>query len=460
MTWQKYRKWANSGNGLLKALTLASAAVAWSVHDQPAVNAATMVPAATVSTEAKTGPKQIHRWIMQLASDHYSVRHLAAKKLLAAGDAAVPEMKKALAGLTTPEMRHLLREDMDKIAHADLLRGPLITLDAKDISARQAFESVCRQAGTSPNFINQGVMPRVTIHAHAVPFWQVMQKLATMTGISPSPGYYGNPTQMTLILNGVLGKGHVVDMAGAFAIAPQSINYSRDVNFMSSGPSTTETFNIQAALLSIPGKLGPIQTQQAVVTKAVDNHGNSLLTATPGNMWYGNQMGGVTNFNIALQWPPHNPGTRISELKGYIPLIISLHKKSLTLKFKSKGVASASVDGIKVSVSNLKMQPAAPGRNAMWQFTYTISQPPGPFNPNSARQNIMNQLDQMNSGTILTAGGRTLQPGGWSGGGGFPQGMTYTVNVMGGKPAEFQMNVFTRQETLQIPIDLKNLPMP
>ena len=38
--------------------------------------------------------------------------------------------------------------------------------------------------------------------------------------------------------------------------------------------------------------------------------------------------------------------------------------------------------------------------------------------------------------------------------------MTYEVNVMGGKPAELQLAVFTRQETLQIPIDLKNIPMP
>ena len=248
-------------------------------------------------------------------------------------------------------------------------------------------------------------------------------------------------------------------MAGAFAIAPQSITYSRNVNFMQAGAAATETFNIQASLLSIPGKMGPMQIQQAVVTKAVDNHGNSLISATPGNMWYGMQMGGVANFNIALQWP-HHPGTKITELKGYIPVIVSLHKKKLKLKFKAKGVSSDSIDGIKISVSDLKMQPAQAGRIGMWQFKYTIVQPAGAFNPNSNQQNMMNQLEQINSDTILTAGGRTIQTNGWNGGGGGPQGMTYEVNVMGGKPAELQLAVFARQETLQIPIDLKNIPMP
>ena len=450
---QLIRKWVAFGTAAGTVVAVAGAVISFASSAVWAAGAAE--PAAVPAVAAmKPTSAQLNQWIRQLASQRYAIRHTAAKALLAAGDSAVPAMKKALAGMTTPEMRHLLREDLDNIAHADLLRGPLITLDAENISARQAFDIVCRQAGTTPHFINQGVMPQVTIHAHDVPFWKVMQKLAVLTGISPSMGYYGNPQQMTLIANGVLGKGHIVDMQGAFAITPQSINYSRNVNFMQSGAATNESFNIQAALLSIPGKMGPMQIQQAVVTKAVDNHGNSLISATPGNMWYGNQMGGVANFNIALQWP-HHPGTRIAELKGYIPVTVSLHKKTLKLKFKAKGIASATIGGVTVSVSHRTMQ------NGMWHFTYQIKQAGGALvNPNSATQNVMNQLEQLNNDTILTAGGRTIQTNGWGGGGGGPQGMSYNVNVMGGKPAVLQLVVFTRQEMVQIPINLKNLPMP
>ena len=451
-----FRNWGRGSAGVCTFLTLASAMISLAPSDVLAVAASGLAPVSAAPATAKPTTQQIHHWITQLTSHRYSIRHAAAKKLSAAGDAAVPEMKKALSGLTTPEMRHLLRQGLREIAHADLLRGPLITLDAKDISAQQAFGSVCKQAGTVPNFINTnpGMMPQVTIHAHNVPFWQVMQKLAVLTGISPSFGYFGNQQQLTLAPNGVLGKGHSVDIEGGFAITPQSVTYNRSVSFMSNGPSTTQTFNIQAALLSIPGKTGPMQVQQTVVTKAVDNHGNSLVTPTPGNMWYGgSQMGGVANFNISLQWP-HHPGTVIKELKGYIPVIISSHKKMLDLKFKAKGVASASIDGIKVSISHRT------GKPGMWHFTYRIIQPAGAYNPNSNRQNIMNQLDQLNSATIITAGGRTVQTNGWSGGGGGPQGITYNVNVMGGKPAELRMAVYTRQQSLQIPLNLKNIPMP
>ncbi len=452
-----FRKWGWGSAGLCTAIALASAVMSSAPCAVFAADAAgIMAPTSAAPAAVKASPQEIQHWIKQLTSHRYLIRHAAAKKLSAAGDAAVPEMKKTLSGLTTPEMRHLLRQDLREIAHADLLRGPLITLDAKNISAQQAFDSVCKQAGTVPNFINNnpGTMPQVTIHAHNVPYWQVMQKLAVLTGVSPSPGYYGNQQQLTLVPNGVLGKGDHIDIEGGFAITPQNINYSRSVNFTSNGPSASQTFNIQGALLSIPGKIGPMQVQQTVVTKAVDNHGNSLVTATPGNMWYGgNQMSGVVNFNIPLQWP-HHPGKTITELKGYIPVIISSHMKMLDLKFKAKGVASTSFDGIKVSVSHRT------GNPTMWHFTYTIIQPPGAYNPNSNRQNIMNQLQQVNSATITTAGGRTIQSAGWSGGGGGPQGITYSVNVTGGKPAEIRMPVFTRQESLQIPMNLKNIPMP
>ena len=459
---QVFQKCGVTSTELWIAMSLMFTVMAFMRFDLGSVAAAGVSPISAKPSVSQPSQKEIQHWILQLASPRNAIRHAAAKKLLAEGDPAVPEMKKALAGLTTPEMRHLLRQNLRHIAHADLLRGPLITLDAKDISAEQVFDSVCQQAGTIPHFINinQGMMPQVTIHADKVPFWQVMQKLAVLTDLSPSLGYYGNPQQLTLVQNGALGKGRRVSIDGGFAVAPQSITYNRSLSFTSSGPSRTQTFNIQAVLLSIPGKTGPMQIQQSVVTKAVDNHGNSLITPMPGNIWYGgNQLGGVANFNIPLQWPRH-PGTVITELKGYIPVIMSLHRKMLDLKFKAKGVASASIDGIKISISHRTMQSALPGQTGMWHFTYRIIQPAGAFNANSNQQNIMNQLEQLNSGTVVTSGGRTIQTNSWGGGGGPPQGITYNVNVMGGKPAEFRIAVFTRRQSLRIPLNLKNIPMP
>jgi hypothetical protein len=73
-----------------------------------------------------------------LLSARYSVREKAAKELLLMGDPVVPYLKKALKGLTTPEMRHLLRRDLRKIATEDMMRGPLITLKLKNVPATTA----------------------------------------------------------------------------------------------------------------------------------------------------------------------------------------------------------------------------------------------------------------------------------------------------------------------------------
>ena len=422
------------------------------LHTHSVTTAPTTRPHVTVA--------QIQHWINELTSHRYSVRHAAAKELLAAGDAAMPLMKKAMAGMTTPEMRHLLRQDMRKIHRADLLAGPLITLNVKDISAQRVFEMVCKQAGTTANFLNmnQGALPGVTIQARNAPFWKVMQKLAVLTGVSPSPYNYGNNQPgLQLTQNGALGRGNIVDLEGGFAIVAQNIYYNRSRNLIAGqGQQNQSQFYMQCLLLSIPGKMGLVQIQQAVISKVVDNHGNSLLTASPNNFWYGNQFGNVSNFSIPLQWPK-KPGTFIKEVTGYIPATLSMDRKVVDLKFKAKGVAKATIGDVRIAISHRRIA------NGIWHFTYAIkAQGANPFNPGAAAQNIMNQFENLNSGNIiiLSAGGRTLQNNGWSGGGGGPQGMSYTVNESGGKPAEIRFTVYTGSQNLKIPIHLKNIPMP
>ena len=88
----------------------------------PAAHPATSSDKPNIAVPPPT-PAQIQRWIHALAGDQYGIRHRAARKLLAAGDAAIPAMKTALQGLTTPERRHLLRQIIRKISILDYLRG-------------------------------------------------------------------------------------------------------------------------------------------------------------------------------------------------------------------------------------------------------------------------------------------------------------------------------------------------
>ncbi len=418
----------------------------------PATNSAKSDVSAPVPT-----PVEIQRWIHALASDEYGIRHRAARKLLAAGDAAMPAMKKALDGLTTPEMRHLLRQDINKITNLDFLRGPLITINVKNISAQKAFQEICQQAGTTANVIQQGISPNVTIHATKAPFWQVMQQMAVLTNISPVP-WYNQGSGLQLGLNGVLNRGSIMSIQGAFVIVAQSI--SRTIMLNQPKPAANNMFSLSMVLLTIPGKTGPLQMQNADVTKAVDNHGNSLLgPAQPvffQNGWFPNQPMSVYNFTLSLQWP-HKPGTRITTLKGYLPILAAYHKKMLNLKIRAKGTVHQTLHGVRISVGHLQKV------NGLWQFTLAIKLPAAEAaanNPTPTQQAILNQIQNFN-GDIYSSAGTVLNPNGWSSMGGWQQGMVYTIPIqMGAKPARLTMPVFTRARDLKIPFDLKNIPMP
>ncbi len=403
-------------------------------------------------------PAEIQRWIHALASDQYAVRHKAAQKLLAAGDAAMPAMKQALRGLTTPEMRHLLRQNIRKITNMDYLRGPLITIHLKDVSAETAFQDICKQAGTTATVMQQGLLPAVTINATKAPFWQVMQQMAVLTNVSPLMWYNQNPG-LQLGLNGTLSRGNIISIQGAFAVVAQSITFNRNIMLNQPNHPATNMFNLSLALLTIPGKTGSMQVQNAVVTKALDNHGNSLIgPAQPffQNGWYQNQTGSVYNVNLQLQWP-HKPGTRIVTLKGYVPILAAYHKKILNLKITAKGTTHQTFHGVRISVGHLQQV------NGLWQFNIAIKIPAAQAaanNPTSAQQAIINQIQNFN-GSVYNKAGTVVNPNGWSSMGGWQQGMVYTIPIqMGAKPARITTPIFTRSRALKIPFDLKNIPMP
>lgn len=400
----------------------------------------------------KLSSQQIQARIHQLSSGRYAVREKAAHELLTMGDAAVPALKAALKGLTTPEMRHLMRGDMRKIMRMDLIRGPLLTLKAKNISAMQAFDDVCSQAGTSANIINSGNLSNISVDIKNAPFWRVMQMLAEKTGVSPAMGYYNNGPGIPLMANGVLQKGDMISYAGAFATVLQNVNYQRNIDLTQPQHPRSSTFSISADLLMLPAQVGTVQLAPVVITKAVDSHGHSLVGGAAPPMYYGQMMGPVQNFQFNLQYPAH-PGKRIALLQGYLPLTASTDPKTITLKIPAKGITHVSIPGAKLSVS------AATLVNGGWQVTYTISiTQTNPQFVAPQQQNLFNELGNTGNMTIDTAHGRVLQVTNFSGGGPFNMA-SYTLGT-NGKPAKISMVIFTGQMNLKVPFKYKNIPMP
>ncbi|NNM88735.1 MAG: hypothetical protein HKL95_09480 [Phycisphaerae bacterium] len=405
---------------------------------------------------------EIQRWIHDLASNSIRIRHSASKNLLDAGDAAMPAMKERLNGLTTPEMRHLLREDIGKINVRDFFRGPLITINATNISAQRAFEEICKQAGTTADISRysdtmpqmQVNLPRVTIHFTKAPFWRVMQQMAVLTHISPVPWYSGQPG-LPLSLNGTLSREDFINFEGAFAIVAEYIRYNRAVFLAQPNHPASKAFNMRMAILSNPGKFGPLHVEKAVLSTVVDSHGNSLIR--PGQHVIFQSGGGtnqpmaVTDFSIMLRWPA-KPGTCITLLKGYATVVVGYRKRTLNLKIRAKGIAHQTIGGLRFSVGKLRLF------KGCWQFNFATKYPEGTMTP--AEQRIVSQTGKFN-GVIYSAVGTVLYSNKWSQAGNGQQGWTYTIRIeRGGKPARITIPVYTRQKRLKLPFHFKDIPMP
>ncbi|NNM86588.1 MAG: hypothetical protein HKL96_12635 [Phycisphaerales bacterium] len=414
-------------------------------------------PAATQHLPPQNNParqKHIQKLIHALLSDRYEVRHAAATKLLALGDIALPAMKTALQGLTTPEMRHLLRQNIREITQADLLRGPLITLNLKNVSVNEALKAICKQAGSHISYMQPNSAGTVSLSVVKQPFWKVIQTIAESTGVSPMMGYYNNTPGIAFGPSGLLQKGDFATFDGLFAVTFQSLIMQRTIAFNGANPQRNNSFTASMDMLAIPGMVGPLQVQQPVISKATDNKGNSLISHNPINQWWQQQgyISAVTNTTAQLQWPKHH-GTSIRELKGYIPVMASMHQKVITLTLNKKGKAHAIVGGFTVSINNLHKV------GNMWQYQYVVQTRYGSNNLSPALQNMANQLENFNAIQCYSATGALLPYGG-GGGGGNQARYALQENVQNGKPAKFVLTVYLEQQNFQVKFDFKNVPMP
>ncbi len=255
----------------------------------------------------KADAAKIKADIKALGSGRYAVRERAAHELLAMGDPVMPYLKAALKGLTTPEMRHLLRRDLRAIAKADLMRGPLITLKLKNVPATTAIMDVCKQAGTTANFWNSNTASTVSLDVKNAPFWKVIAILAAKTNMSPSFGYMNNGQPGMQFAQGQNTISTFTSFDGAFAVSLTSGNYQRSCDYTQPKPARSSSFNIQANLLMLPNEIGNLQMQSVTITKAIDSKGQSLLSPNMNNYFGGQFQGAVANCNFNLNYPKH-PG--------------------------------------------------------------------------------------------------------------------------------------------------------
>lgn len=398
---------------------------------------------------SKVNAAKIKAVIKALNSGRYAVREKASHELLAIGDPVVPYLKAALNGMTTPEMRHLLRRDLRIIARVDLMRGPLVTLKLKNVPATTAIMEVCKQAGTTANFWASNTTSTVSLDVKNAPFWKVIAILAEKTNMSPAFGYMNNGQPGMPFSLGQNTIGAYTAFDGAFAVSLISGNYQRSCNYTPAKPTRSSYFNIQANLLMLPNRIGNVQMQQVTITKAIDSKGQSLLASTMNNYFGGQFQGAVATCNINLIYPNH-PGRSIKILQGYIPITAAVGRKEYTVKLSTRSTETLRIDGVRMKFGPEKFV------NGNWQLNYVVSWH-GVLSPQE--QNIQNQVS--NTTNMLGSASNGAAPNfiNFASSNGGQNETTYTLqtNI---ELAKLTLRIFTRAVSLKIPFKFVDVPMP
>jgi hypothetical protein len=351
--------------------------------------------------------------------------------------------------MTTPEMRHLLRSDLRSIAKINLLRGPLITLNLKNVTAATAIMDVCKQAGTTANVFNNNTSVRISLNVKNAPFWKVIAILAQKTNLFPTYGYGNNSQPGIPFSQGQNSIGAYTAFDGAFAVSLINSTYQRMCNYEQVKPSRSSSFTLQANLLMLTHEIGNVQIWPIIITKAVDSKGQSLRSPLMNSYFSGPLMGPVANCNFILKYPAH-PGRRIKLIQGYIPLIAAVGRKTYVIHLSTTKSERLRLAGMKV-----KFGPESLVNNE-WQFTYVLS---WPGMESSGQQNLQNQLANNNCMVGQALNGASPNFLNLINSTGGPNQVSYTMqtNI---KLAKIRLRIYTRAMNLKIPFKFTHIPMP
>ncbi len=464
------------------------------------------MPAAP-SQATPTG-NQLSAWIRVIFQGPPAGVSAAQNHLIVAGDAALPALRHALAQPTLPLIRQRLRAVLAAITQADALRGPLITLELKNATLQTVLTKLCLPVGIGPDFYPMfaSLTPPppyfrhtfLTINVQRQPFWQVVQRIAKLTGVSPTPDGFAGPElhigAQPPMVPGVFGTPMPVDIQGAFVIAPQwpwSNPMTRLIRQGRGGPGAMHVLirpgerpvivpgstPIKKRLLLLVNVLwcpagnrltdfGPLE-----ITQAVDNTGQSLLLpakpdfprrANWNSDWRASGQMIVFNCPEWLKHPsPH--ATMLSTLRGRFPVRLCFDRREYQLKNIPSGKARFYWRGLKIQFGKPILESPAPGQTDLQRWKVPVFIDSGIA---SQRQRwlagpLAQQFEEMSAVKFYSASGKYLptnQPGGyyranWKG--------FYDYEISGGKPVRARIALYRQTRVkFTVPFVLKNVPLP
>ena len=268
---------------------------------------------------------RIEALIPQLSSDDWKARERAQKELVEIGDDAVPTLERLLKEKATPELHAQVETLLKQIEHAKAFGASRVTLHVKDAPFRDAGKALAKQAGA--RFEVEGLAwANVTLDVDRQPFWVAAHALCAQAGVRPTePERVFDaprpPPTLSVESDGGIWARRPWYIAGPVLVTVKRVHVLRSRNFGEAEPVRSR---IQVEVQPhFEPKLEVLSWSLSAVDEAVDENGRSLLgkpmpADEDEDEDEDGESGSGSNDNltpISLALPP-NVGKKIARLKA------------------------------------------------------------------------------------------------------------------------------------------------
>jgi hypothetical protein len=303
------------------------------------------------SSPSKVNTDEIAKLVQQLADADFQKRNQAGQALEKLGIGALPALREAARKTDDAEVRRRLDEIIPHLEQIAALQPTTVTFNCRELPVRKAVEQLSKECGYKLELSQNGARngnedPEkrlVTVDFKSVPFWQALDSLCEVGGLTFQEGWYGHD-QETLRLD--FGESHATPMCmqGAFRISIRGFDYQRNLYFnqgfrqagdIQDGPyHRNQSLRIEM-FISVEPRL-PLAgvNNQVAFTEVVDDQGQDLIKpADEYNRYYfGGGMGRSFTQPVNAMLEPSVAGKKIKIMKGTIPVtVVAAQKPKITV---------------------------------------------------------------------------------------------------------------------------------
>ncbi|MGC8540582.1 MAG: hypothetical protein ACP5QA_08120 [Phycisphaerae bacterium] len=312
-------------------------------------------------------PALIHQWIADISSSRYDTRVAAQQKLIAAGSAIRPALRKTLGGELSPNVRLCLRRILLTICTQRILRGTPVTVVCSHTTAEDAFRSLCRQERLP--FRHWAMDPRQSTRRLTIPllrtsFWKADLRLARASGLGI--GEIGGWDPHTVLTDAAFGLQpswpHCV--RGAFVTCLHAIHFHSGMGAFTPDHLSWElTVAVEPTLYVVRFNSTP------VLQAATDSNGHSLLL--PGIMgFHNNRWPNQFLFTSLLDMAvPLHAKAKLRLLRGYFLIDLDADPQATSFGHAMSQKHQFVIHGVTLDMAPVHRNPYG------WSIDYIVTEP-------------------------------------------------------------------------------------